>query len=220
MEKQKNGQFLRHDLRKARGIIALVGIILVVLLILPELARADAWWGEGYRQPEWVKTNGGTIVYYSIKGKKSSDKYKARMYQGSKRIEIEYGSSGVFDDAKSGTYSISAHEGSKKIGTVNFSACPGGTLYANFDVKKKTGSISGCRKRAPKKIKKTPAVAETEKESLVEEEVQIKEETETSGEKTENISRPNEKISIVSWNDLFHSFFMELFKFDFLSRKK
>jgi len=52
-----------------------------------------------------------------------------------------------------------------------------------FDVKKKTGSISGCRKRAPKKIKKTPAVAETEKESLVEEEVQIKEETETSGEK-------------------------------------
>lgn len=71
------------------------------------LVQADAWWGEGFRPPNWVLQNGGTIIRYNIVGGKGADKkYKARMTRDGQYVEVEFGRSGTFDDAKNGSYDI------------------------------------------------------------------------------------------------------------------
>ncbi|MEA3273408.1 MAG: hypothetical protein U9Q72_02330 [Patescibacteria group bacterium] len=250
MRKRHNYKSIKQNPQRDKSIVSLMGIILVILLTLPGIAQADAWWGEGYRKPDWVRANGGTIVYYAIKGKKSSDRYKARMYQGGERIEIEYGSSGVFDDAKNGAYNISAYEGSKKIGTVNFSACPGGTLYANFDVKKKSASISGCRRKVQKQVKTNSTTQQKNQEKIKEQETAqdkealrdkeaigteekiLTEKTDESKEEVENIEEENtvaemdnlsqssERNSFLTWMNSLQPFFTKLFHFNFLFQKE
>lgn len=74
-------------------------------------ASADAWWGEGARSKEWVLTHGGTIIKYKIVANGAKDRYKAVLYKNGKAVEWENGKTGVFDDAKNSTYTISALKG-------------------------------------------------------------------------------------------------------------
>jgi hypothetical protein len=253
MKKRKNNKLALSRIQRGKifgRLLVSIFFLFSFAIFFPKIVQADAWWGEGYRSPEWVKANRGTIVYYAIKGKKRSDKYKARMYQGSQRIEIEYGSSGIFDDAISGSYSISASEGNDKIGSVSFSACPGGTLYANFDADKETASISACQKRvAPK----TTGVKNEEEDNAEEENNANKERdnenknsqeqeelnSEKGDNKDENSQEQEELDSEENsenleeedltqdkeeadskWKNKLYSFFVKIFNFDFLKGNK
>lgn len=109
---------------------------------------ADAWWGEGYRKPEWVLSHGGTIVYFEMENiSGESDEYKAVMYDSDgKYIEVEYGTKGVFDDAKNGVYKIKAdrgveneetYKGGRSFAVIEIIAHPGETIRLKFDYKKR-----------------------------------------------------------------------------------
>ncbi len=101
---------LRYMNKEKKGIaqIAIVAIVIgVTIFSVASFVRADAWWGEGYRPQNWVLLNGGTIVNYSIvDGKGGDSKYKARMTRDGAYVEVEFGRSGMFDDAKDGLYTI------------------------------------------------------------------------------------------------------------------
>lgn len=71
---------------------------------------ADAWWGDGYRSPEWVRAHGGTTISYTVTGTSHTDRYKAMMFRDGKYVEVEFGKRAVFDDAKSGTYLINFYK--------------------------------------------------------------------------------------------------------------
>lgn len=75
-----------------------------------EDVSADAWWGEGYRSPEWVRAHGGTTISYTVKGTSHTDKYKAMMFRDGQYVEVEFGKHATFDDAKSGTYLINFYK--------------------------------------------------------------------------------------------------------------
>jgi len=71
---------------------------------------ADAWWGEGYQTPEWVLKHGGTIIKYTVIGTSHPKDYKAMMFRDGKYVEVEFGKSAKFDDAKNGTYLINFYK--------------------------------------------------------------------------------------------------------------
>jgi hypothetical protein len=122
---------------------------------------ADAWWGEGYRPPEWVLRNGGTIIYYSITGANSTKKYKAMMFRDGEYVEVEFGGKAKFDDAKNGLYTINFYkcDGScedhkydkkekirgddKVVGSINILARPGQTNHVVFDAASGRAYIAG-----------------------------------------------------------------------------
>jgi len=135
------------------------------------LVYADAWWGEGYRPPNWVLLNGGTIVNYSIIGGKGGDsKYKARMTHGGEYVEVEFGRSGMFDDAKNGTYVITFYrckncedqkfdhktkvrDKDKVFASITIGATPGKycRLTANAETGAVSSSCSGAKPLVPQK---------------------------------------------------------------------
>ncbi len=83
-----------------------VGCFLVCMGAPWHTADAAAWWGEGYKTPEWVLKHGGTIIHYHIVNTNHADKYKAMMFQNGKYVEVEFGNNEHFDDAINGTYTI------------------------------------------------------------------------------------------------------------------
>ena len=97
-------------------------------------ASADAWWGTGFKDHEWVAEHGGTIIYYKIKGEENSKDFKLRMYLGDKLIETEKNGSGVFDDAINGTYTVVVFEGTKKKASATVVAHPGETIKLKFNL--------------------------------------------------------------------------------------
>ena len=99
------------------------------------------------------------------------------MYQGGEYVEVEYGSSGWFDDALRGSYSIVAYEDGKVKGKVSVSACPGGKVFVHFDVKKKKGTVSGCQK-----VVKTAADRKREAEAKARQEAIKKEKARAEAE--------------------------------------
>jgi len=114
-------------------------LIPVFLFSFFNYASADAWWGKGYRSPEWVLVNGGALIYYSIKGAKDKNKVKAKLViNGKTNVEREYGPSGVFDDALPGQIlSVKAMAGSKEASSPSFTVRAGETKYVRFTVKGK-----------------------------------------------------------------------------------
>ncbi|KKT93190.1 MAG: hypothetical protein UW95_C0025G0008 [Parcubacteria group bacterium GW2011_GWC1_45_14] len=97
-------------------------------------ASADAWWGTGFKDHDWVAEHGGTIIYYKIKGEENSKDYKLRLYRGDKLIETEKNGSGVFDDAINGTYTVVVFEGTKKKASTTVVAHPGETIKLKFNL--------------------------------------------------------------------------------------
>lgn len=93
-----------------------------------EFVLADAWWGKGYRSPEWVTSHGGTIINYTIVGANSPKKYKAMMFRNGEYVEVEFGNNATFDDAKNGTY------------VINFYKCKKSCMDHKNDKKKKIRS--------------------------------------------------------------------------------
>ncbi len=94
-------------------IIYNIGILFFVMSFFGVTIKdvsADAWWGEGYRSPEWVRAHGGTTISYTVKGTSHTDKYKAMMFRDGQYVEVEFGKHATFDDAKSGTYLINFYK--------------------------------------------------------------------------------------------------------------
>ncbi|PID51667.1 MAG: hypothetical protein CR954_00620 [Candidatus Moraniibacteriota bacterium] len=122
-------------------------------------ADAAAWWGEGYKTPEWVLAHGGTIIHYHIVNTNHADKYKAMMFQNGKYVEVEFGNNEHFDDAINGTYTINFYKckdsckhqkfdkktkirgNDKKVASLTIEARPGETNYIQFDPKAKTAFV-------------------------------------------------------------------------------
>ncbi|MDZ7611273.1 MAG: hypothetical protein U5L10_00765 [Candidatus Moranbacteria bacterium] len=117
--------------------------------ILPSVVQAHAWWGEGARDTDWILRHGGSLVRYTIRGKASSDAYKARMYltgaagagggaaETAERgdvIEIEYGSKATFDDAINNLYKVIVFRGSDSEISAEFFARPGEIVDLHFDL--------------------------------------------------------------------------------------
>lgn len=99
---------------------------------------ADAWWGKGYRTPEWVIAHGGTIINYSSVGQRGA--VEVKLYTSGKEIiEKEQGSSGKFDDGVAGqAYFLRAKSGSKKVRSGDFVLKRGSVNNVVIDFKKKT----------------------------------------------------------------------------------
>ncbi len=126
-----------------------------------EFVSADAWWGEGYKTPEWVIAHGGTLINYKVTGTSHTDHYKAMMFRDGKYVEVEFGKNAQFDDAKDGTYlinfykchkSCSDHKFNKKtkirdkdkiVTSITIVARPGQTNNLIFNAENKTVQVIG-----------------------------------------------------------------------------
>ncbi|MEN8252704.1 MAG: hypothetical protein ABFQ53_03950 [Patescibacteria group bacterium] len=145
-------------------------LLLMVLFFFVsfEYVSADAWWGEGYRSPEWVRAHGGTTITYKITGTSHPDDYKAMMFRDGKYVEVEFGKHAVFDDAKNGTYVINfykcddctRHRTDKKtkirdkdklVASISIVARPGEGVNLIFDASNNTVRIVGVTGR-PKPV--------------------------------------------------------------------
>ncbi len=105
-----------------------MSFLLMLFFVFSEFTFAAAWWGEGYRKPEWVVKHGGTIINYTIVGANSTKKYKAMMFQNGEYVEVEFGNNATFDDAKNGTY------------VINFYKCKHSCMDHKYDRKTKIRS--------------------------------------------------------------------------------
>ena len=106
--------------------VVLIGVLFFCVSI--ESVSADAWWGEGYRPPNWVLAHGGTIIKYRVTGTSHADRYKAMMFRNGQYVEVEFGKHATFDDAKNGAYLI------------NFYKCKGSCTHQKYDRKTKLRS--------------------------------------------------------------------------------
>lgn len=130
-------------------------LFLIVILFPQSYVGADAWWGNGYRSPEWVLANGGSIIRVNIKGG-DSDEFKAFMTRGGEYVEVEFGDNMLFDDAKNGTYVITVYDCNRdcsyqerddktklrgndsKKAAISVVARPGQTTYLTYDTDQKS----------------------------------------------------------------------------------
>ena len=137
------------DREKSQLFILLIAS-LIMLFSSADFASADAWWGKGYRDKEWVLSHGGTIIRFEIENTSGDDnEYKAVLYDDDgDYVEKEFGTKGYFDDAKNGKYKIKAdrveggadkttYKGGKSFASIEITAHPGETIKLKFDYKKK-----------------------------------------------------------------------------------
>lgn len=110
-----------------KKILLILLVVTIGFISISEYVSADAWWGEGYRSPEWVRSHGGTTINYQVVGD-SAKKYKAFLRQNGKYVEVEFGQDATFDDAKDGVY------------TVTFYKCKGSCMPHKTDNKTKIRS--------------------------------------------------------------------------------
>jgi len=126
---------------------------------------ADAWWGEGYRSPEWVLQNGGTIIYFIIEGAKDKNKVTAKMVINGSNVEREHGTGGFFDDALPGqTVTIRAIVNGREASSPAFVMQKGETRYVKFKVKKKKVKFDGMSS----KVRRRPVVKKIIEEETIE----------------------------------------------------
>lgn len=92
-----------------KKVLLMMLVAIMGFLEISESVSAAAWWGEGYRSPEWVRSNGGTTINYQIVGD-SANKYKAFLRQDGKYVEVEFGQDATFDDAKDGVYTVTFYK--------------------------------------------------------------------------------------------------------------
>ena len=148
--------------RNSYNTVSLGALILgAFFMALPTaFVDADAWWGKGYRSPEWVLSHGGTVIRSQTVGSKANN-YKGILRKDGKYVEVEFGKRMVFDDAKDGTYTISYYncnkdcnyqktDNKKKIrgndslkDTITVVARPGQTVYIEFNTETKKARITG-----------------------------------------------------------------------------
>ncbi len=132
------------------------GIIFTAVLALqlaPVFVSADAWWGYGARDKDWILKRGGTLIHYEIKGAKNPGEYSAKMYLlgktgaggGNKTsakagdlIETESGISATFDDAINNKYRIKIYQNNSLKMSTDVTAHPGEIINLVFDLKKGT----------------------------------------------------------------------------------
>lgn len=121
----------------------------LVLAIFPLSVQADAWWGEGAMDKDWILKHGGSLVNYTIKGKANPDDYKVRMYLMGARgagggaaemaergdvVEVEHGSEATFDDGINNLYKIIVFKGTDKKISTEFFVRPGEVVDIHFDL--------------------------------------------------------------------------------------
>lgn len=191
------------------GVISMF-ILMFFASVFAEFASADAWWGYGARRPDWVLSHGGTIIRFEIENISGEpEEYKAVMYDADgDYVEKEFGTKGLFDDAKNGVYKIKAIrgngnlefrtsvEGGKKFDDIIVTAHPGETMKIKFNYKKKKVSMTtDYVKPVPRPVVKPAVVSESdpvvEVENSVEEIVMMKENEESFAEKVEDFVHPD-----------------------------
>ncbi|MFO7807625.1 MAG: hypothetical protein R6V40_04380 [Candidatus Moraniibacteriota bacterium] len=155
-----------------RGNFLCVFFVSSFLLFASNNVLADAWWGEGFRDENWVLKHGGSLIYYQIKGKADPEKYKVRMYllgssgagghasdeaEAGDIIEMEEGGGeGVFDDAINNQYKIIVFKGGEDLISKKVSALPGKIIRLHFDVEKDIVSHSVETAYNPRQINLIP----------------------------------------------------------------
>jgi hypothetical protein len=129
-----------------------------MFILFPAIVLAEAWWGDGARPKKWVLKHGGTIINFNIVNYDGSkEEYKAVMYDKEGHFtEVEFGTSGMFDDARNGTYIIKAKRddplnyGNKDrdvrgegdtFASAKVIAHPGESINIKFDYKKRKAKI-------------------------------------------------------------------------------
>lgn len=174
-----------------------LAVVLAGLFFSSEVL-ADAWWGEGYRSPQWVVANGGAILYYKSDHKKGDVVVDLYTSSGAV-IETERGSRGIFDDALAGhSYYLKAKDRKEKFKSQVFTLRRNSTNYVTLDFKKEKSHFSfgastgilGVQKVAPKpkpkvKIEEEIITQDPEKVPLTEEEKRKIEEDQRIGKKIE-----------------------------------
>lgn len=135
-------------------IISLAALLVFSFFIFSNSVFANAWWGYGARDRDWILKHERTIVKCEIDNHHGdSSEYKMVMYNDDGRyVEKEFGTRVTFDDAKEGDYKISAYrggtedrttyKGGKKFASIEFTAHPGETIRIEFDYKKKKAKMT------------------------------------------------------------------------------
>lgn len=169
-------------IRKRGARIFTLGL-LFILFCAPQIVFARAWWGEGYRSPEWVVANGGTILYYDCSNRRGDVTVDLYTANGAV-IETERGKSGIFDDGLAGAgYYLKAKDKKDKFKSAVFTMKRGSTNYVTLDFKEEeatfsfgaTTGILGLQTPRPKVIQKEEPkeeereVVEESKEEIIEE---------------------------------------------------
>jgi len=134
-----------------------IAVALLIVFAFPasvNLALANAWWGKGARDLDWVLKHGGTVIRCEINDiSGNSSEYKAVMYRDDGHyVEKEFGTKMTFDDAIDGKYKISAYrggtvdrttyKGGKKFSSITFRAHPGEAIKIKFNYKKKSAKMT------------------------------------------------------------------------------
>ncbi len=134
----------------------LAGIV-IMFFLCPHFTQATSWWGVGVKPDKWILNHGGTLIRFEIVNYNGSKKeYKAVMYnKKGKYVEAEWGTQGLFDDAKDGVYVIKAKRGDsidymvkdqredgKTFAKIKLTAHPGETIKIKFDYKKKKAKMT------------------------------------------------------------------------------
>lgn len=131
----------------------LLGLISLALFLQswPVFVFADAWWGKGARDKDWVLRHGGSLIYYEIEGGGDADEYEAILYLEGKKgagggnadkaekgdvIENETGRNSLFDDAINNEYRIDFFRNGEKDKSVDLIARPGEIIEIIFDIDK------------------------------------------------------------------------------------
>lgn len=130
-------------------------LVVSVFFLVPEFVIADAWFGYGVRDKDWILKRGGSIIRYEILDAESSEKYLVQMYLlGSKGagggnktkakagdlIEWETKSKTFFDDAINNEYRIKFYVNGEFRVSKDVVARPGEIIKLKANLKKKTVS--------------------------------------------------------------------------------
>lgn len=129
----------------------------IMFFLCPHFTQATSWWGVGVKPDKWILNHGGTLIRFEIVNYNGSKKeYKVVMYnKKGKYVEAEWGTQGLFDDAKDGVYVLKAKRGDsidylikeeredgKTFATKKLTAHPGETIKIKFDYKKKSAKVT------------------------------------------------------------------------------
>ncbi|MBT3355820.1 hypothetical protein HN974_03615 [bacterium] len=159
-----------------------IGLVVFLLgFFLVSEALADAWWGKGYRSPEWVVANGGTILHYT--SERSKGDVVVDLYTASGDvIETERGSKGVFDDGLAGqAYYLKIKDRKEKFKSPVFTMKKGSTNRVVLKFKKEktafvfgaaTGRVAVQKKLPVPVLKPKPAAQESIENKTEAEEIQ------------------------------------------------
>jgi hypothetical protein len=97
--------------RIIRAEITFFFIVLAVFLSTEDVL-AQGWWGKGVKSDNWILQNGGALIRFEIYNKQGeSNEYKTLLTRSGKKIEVELGKQGIFDDGRDNRYKVTFYRG-------------------------------------------------------------------------------------------------------------